>query len=147
MSMDRREFAALLPALLAGLSAAPAVAEGAALPAIESGAYKPAPPKIGSIPKRASRAYTRGLLKAGNIQLEIHETTQEVGAPHEPEETHLHTEIWLVREGTIELTVNGVPRKLEAGDVGIVVAGDKHYLQNAGNTPATYFVVAVGPPE
>jgi quercetin dioxygenase-like cupin family protein len=145
--MDRREFAALLPALLSGLSATSAEAAIASLPMVESGAYKPAPPKTGSIPKRASRAYTKGLLKAGNIQLEIHETTQEVGAPHEPEETHLHTEIWLVREGTIELTVKGVPQKLEAGDIGICVAGDKHYLQNAGNTPATYFVVAIGPPE
>jgi len=40
-----------------------------------------------------------------------------------------------------------VHRKLEAGDIGICVAGDKHYLQNAGMTPATYFVVALGPPE
>ena len=145
--MDRREFAVLLPALLAAHSAAAAQASGTSLPAVESGVYKPGPPRTGSVPKRASRGYTRGILKAGNIQFEVHETTQEVGAPHEPEETHRHSEIWLVREGTIELTVNGVPRKLEAGDIGICVAGDKHYLQNAGNTPATYFVVAIGPPE
>jgi mannose-6-phosphate isomerase-like protein (cupin superfamily) len=145
--MDRREFAALLPALLAAHSTATAQATKAPLNAVESGAYKPGPARTGSLPKRTSRAYTRGILKAGNIQLEIHETTQEVGAPHEPEETHLHSEIWLVREGTIELTVNGVPRRLEANDIGICAAGDKHYLQNAGDTPATYFVVAVGPPE
>jgi quercetin dioxygenase-like cupin family protein len=145
--MDRRDFAALLPALLAGLSAEPLQAAGASLPTVESGAYKPGQQRTGSLPKRASRAYTKGILKAGNIQIEVHETTQEVGAPHEPEETHRHSEIWLVREGTIELTVNGMPRRLEAGDIGICVAGDKHYLQNAGNTPATYFVVAVGPPE
>ena len=87
------------------------------------------------------------MLKAGSIQLEIHETTQEVGAPHEPVETHLHSEIWLVQSGTIALTTNGVTRTMVAGDVGICVAGDKHYLQNAGDTPATYFVVAVGPAE
>jgi quercetin dioxygenase-like cupin family protein len=143
--MDRRQFAALVPALLASLSAADAAA--ASLSPVESGAYHPTPSKAGSIPKRTSRGYTKGLLKAGNIQLEIHQTTQEVGAPHEPEETHLHTEIWFVRDGVVTLTVNGVPKKLEAGDVGICVAGDKHYIQNAGNTPATYLVVAVGPPE
>jgi mannose-6-phosphate isomerase-like protein (cupin superfamily) len=134
----------LLPALLA-LSASRA--EAAELPAVESGVFKPGPAKGGAIPKRASRAYTKGMLKAGNIQLEIHETTQEVGAPHEPVETHAHSEIWLVQSGTIELTTNGVARKMVAGDVGICVAGDKHYIQNAGETPATYFVVAVGPPE
>jgi quercetin dioxygenase-like cupin family protein len=143
--MDRREFAALVPALLAGLSSIEASA--APLAMVESGAYHPAAARAGSIPKRTSRGYTRGLLKAGNIQLEIHQTTQEVGAPHEPEETHLHTEIWFVRDGQVTLTVNGSPKVLEAGDVGICVAGDKHYIQNTGKTPATYLVVAVGPPE
>jgi len=88
-----------------------------------------------------------GALKAGNIRLEMHETTQEVGAPHEAIGTHLHSEIWLVREGTVELMTNGVVRKLEAGDVGLCVAGDQHYIKNAGDTKATYFVVTVGPPE
>jgi quercetin dioxygenase-like cupin family protein len=146
MPMDRREFAALLPALLT-LSASQADAASTTLPLVESGVFKPGPAKTGSIPKRASRGFTRGMLKAGNIQLEIHETTQEVGAPHEPVETHLHSEIWLVQSGTIALTTNGVTRTMAAGDVGICVAGDKHYIQNAGDTPATYFVVAVGPAE
>jgi quercetin dioxygenase-like cupin family protein len=145
--MDRREFAGIVPALLASLSPTAATAMVADLPAIESGAYHSAPAKGGSIPKRTSRGYIRGILKAGNIQLEIHQTTQEVGAPHEPEETHLHTEIWFVSDGVVTLTVNGVPKVLEAGDVGICVAGDKHYIQNTGKTPATYLVVAVGPPE
>jgi quercetin dioxygenase-like cupin family protein len=147
MPMDRREFAALLPALLAAHSAAASQTTKMPLAAVESGAYKPGQARTGSLPKRTSRPYTRGILRAGSIQLEVHETTQEVGAPHEPEETHLHSELWLVREGTLELTINGVARKLEAGDIGICAAGDKHYLQNAGNTPATYFVVALGPPE
>ena len=77
----------------------------------------------------------------------MHQTTQEIGAPHEPLETHLHSEIWFVQSGIVELTVNGTAHRLEAGDVGICVAGDKHYIQNAGETPATYFVIAVGPPE
>ena len=143
--MDRREFAALVPALLASLS--PAEASAASLSAVVSGVYHPAAAKAGAIPKRTSRAYTSGLLKAGNIRLEIHQTTQEVGAPHEPEETHLHTEIRFVRDGQVTLTVNGSPKVLEAGDVGICVAGDKHYIQNTGQTPATYLVVAVGPLE
>ncbi|WP_260705374.1 cupin domain-containing protein [Edaphobacter flagellatus] len=144
--MDRREFAAVLPTLIAALSGK-ANAADTSLPIVQSGIFSPGPPKPGAVPKRASRAYTKGMLKAGNIQLEIHETTQEVGAPHEPVETHLHSEIWLVQSGTVALTTNGVTRKMVAGDVGICVAGDKHYVQNAGDTPATYFVVTVGPPE
>jgi quercetin dioxygenase-like cupin family protein len=117
------------------------------LPMLESGIFKPGPAKSGSVPKRTSQRYTSGMLKAGNIRLEMHETTQEVGAPHEPIDTHLHNEIWLVRQGTLELTTNGVARRLETGDVGICVAGDKHYIQNVGDTPAVYFVVTLGPPE
>jgi mannose-6-phosphate isomerase-like protein (cupin superfamily) len=41
--------------------------------------------------------------------------------------THLHNEIWLVREGRGESTRNGVARKMVAGDVGICVAGDTHF--------------------
>lgn len=151
--MDRREFGTLLPALLAfgtlggekaGAQATPR--KTASLPMIESGVYKPGEPH-GGVPERMSRSYLTGLLKAGNVRLEMHETTQEVGAPHEAIGTHLHNELWLVREGTVELTTNGVGRRMVAGDVGICVAGDKHFVANVGDTKATYFVVTVGPIE
>jgi len=145
--MNRRDFSTLLPALLAGVAALPEHAEAATLPVLESGVFKPGSPSHGAVPKRVSQRYAMGTLKAGNIRLEIHETTQEVGAPHEPIESHLHSEIWLVREGTVELTVNGKAQRLTAGEMGLCVAGDKHYIQNVGDTPASYFVVTVGPPE
>jgi quercetin dioxygenase-like cupin family protein len=87
------------------------------------------------------------MLKAGNIRLEMHESTIQAGAQHEPVGTHLHNEIWLVREGTAELTTNGVAKTMVAGDVGICVAGDKHFISNTSDKPVTYFVVTVGPPE
>lgn len=145
--MDRREFAVLLPALLAGAALAPeqALAQHI-LPTIESGVYKPTPPKAGQ-QGHSSSHYLAGMLKAGNIRLEMHESTIQPGAQHEPVGTHKHSEIWLVREGTADLMLNGVIRKLGPGDVGICVAGDKHYVANGGDTPVTYFVVTVGPPE
>lgn len=145
--MDRRTFATLLPGIVAAAAALPEQAEAATLPALQSGSYKPGPERHGSIPKRASKRYALGTLTAGNIRLEVHETTQEVGAPHEPIESHLHSEIVLVREGTLELTVNGKAQRLGTGDMGLCIAGDKHYMQNVGDTPATYFVVTLGPPE
>ncbi|HEU4635340.1 MAG TPA: cupin domain-containing protein [Edaphobacter sp.] len=145
--MDRRTFATLLPGILAAAEVFPEEAKAATLMALESGAYEPGPQTHGSVPKRASRRYALGMLKAGNIRLEVHETTQEVGAPHEPIESHLHSEIVLVREGTLDLTVNGKTQRLRTGDMGLCVAGDRHYIQNAGTTPATYFVVTLGPPE
>jgi mannose-6-phosphate isomerase-like protein (cupin superfamily) len=113
---------------------------------IASGVYQPGA-EYGSQPKRKSRRFLVGMLKAGNIQMEIHETTQEVGAAHEPSEKHLHSEIWLVQQGVCELTINGVTRTMRAGEVGLVNAGDYHYIRNSGDGPCTYFVVTVGPPE
>jgi quercetin dioxygenase-like cupin family protein len=147
--MDRREFAGLLPVLMAGLALAPesAEAQGAALSVIESGVFKPTPAKAGSMAGHSSSRYLTGMLKAGNIRLEMHESTIDPGAEHEAVGTHLHSEIWLVREGTAELTTNGVARTRVVGDVGICVAGDKHFIANVSDKPVTYFVVTVGPPE
>jgi mannose-6-phosphate isomerase-like protein (cupin superfamily) len=173
--MDRREFAAMLPALLAatallpepataqqtenstGTMDHPAMGEPTPGPAtgakpkgplseLISGVYTPGA-GYGSLPKRKSHRYLVGMLKAGNIQMEIHETIQEVGAVHEPTDKHLHNEIWLVREGVCELTTNGVTRRMKAGDIGLCCAGDLHYVRNSGDTQCTYFVVTVGPPE
>jgi quercetin dioxygenase-like cupin family protein len=147
--MDRREFSALLPVLMSSLTLLPesASAQGGSLPVIESGVYKPSPMKAGSMAGHSSSRYLAGMLKAGNIRLEMHESTIEPGAEHEAVGTHLHSEIWLVREGTAELTTNGVARTMVAGDVGICCAGDKHFIANTSDKPVTYFVVTVGPPE
>jgi quercetin dioxygenase-like cupin family protein len=147
--MDRREFAALLPVLLAGSGLVVEGADGqsASLPVVESGVYKPTPAKAGSMAGHSSSRYLAGMLKAGNIRLEMHESTIQPGAEHEAVGTHLHSEIWLVREGTAELTTNGVARTMVAGDVGICCAGDKHFVANTSDKPVTYFVVTVGPPE
>jgi quercetin dioxygenase-like cupin family protein len=148
VAMDRREFAVLLPALLAGsVGADRALCQSASLPVLESGVYKPTPAKAGSMAGHSSSRYLMGMLKAGDIRLEMHESTIEPGAQHEAVGTHLHSEIWLVREGTAELTTNGVARTMVAGDVGICCAGDKHFIANTSDKPVTYFVVTVGPPE
>jgi quercetin dioxygenase-like cupin family protein len=147
--MDRREFAGWLPVLLAGSALMPegVEAQSSGLSVIESGVFKPTPAKAGGMAGHSSSRYLMGMLKAGNIRLEMHESTIEPGAEHEAVGTHLHSEIWLVREGTAELTTNGVARTMVAGDVGICVAGDKHFIANTSDKTVTYFVVTVGPPE
>jgi len=123
--MDRREFAALLPALLGASALVPesVEAQSAGLPVIESGVYKPTPSKAGSMAGHSSSRYLAGMLKAGNIRLEMHESTIDPGAEHEAVGTHLHNEIWLVREGTAELTTNGVAKTMVAGMWGSAARG------------------------
>jgi quercetin dioxygenase-like cupin family protein len=53
--------------------------------------------------------------------------------------------MWLMREGTIELLVNGKTYRLEPGAVGFARSNDEHGIRNVGASPATYFLVAIGP--
>jgi quercetin dioxygenase-like cupin family protein len=46
-----------------------------------------------------------------------------------------------VREGLIETTINGVSQKAPAGSVIFFAANDLHGMRNAGDGPASYFVL------
>ncbi|MGP8260769.1 MAG: cupin domain-containing protein [Acidobacteriaceae bacterium] len=161
--MNRRDFAGMLTGLLAiagtfaGKAEGQAAGQGNATAAagarpaggmkeLTSGVYKPIAGR-GMQGGHESHQYLTGMLKAGNIRLEMHESVQQAGAPHEAVGTHLHSEIWLMQRGVATLYLNGVEHKMEAGDVGLCCAGDEHWIANAGDSELAYFVVTVGPPE
>jgi mannose-6-phosphate isomerase-like protein (cupin superfamily) len=166
--MDRRDFTGLLPALLAGLLATkaegqdaqaagqgdrPASAAASAgsapqheLKSLASGVFRPQAGR-GMQGGHESHQFLSGMLTAGNIRLEMHQSVQQPGAPHEAVGTHKHSEIWLMQRGIATLYLNGVEHRMEAGDVGLCCAGDEHWIANAGATELAYFVVTVGPPE
>jgi quercetin dioxygenase-like cupin family protein len=147
--MNRRQFSALLP-MAAVSPALPAAAwqSSATAPAkLDSGAYTESAARGPSPTGRTQSRLLMGMLP-DNIRLESHVTTLAPGAPPEPLEHHKHTEMWFVREGAIALTIAGTAHVIKAGDMGLCLAGDEHSVGNASKTdPASYFVVAVGPPE
>jgi mannose-6-phosphate isomerase-like protein (cupin superfamily) len=154
--LNRRDFAAMLAAMLGSVAvlaekaeaqgAAPAAAGAAPMRELSSGVFKPLPGK-GMVGGHESHQFLAGMLKAGNIRLEMHESVQQPGAPHEPVGTHKHSEIWLVQRGVGTLYLNGTEHTMEAGDVGLCCAGDEHWIANKGDAELAYFVVTVGPPE
>jgi mannose-6-phosphate isomerase-like protein (cupin superfamily) len=90
------------------------------------------------------RRIMKGTLATGE-HVEVHETTLPPnGYPHAPHH-HAHSEMWLIREGTVELTIKGTPHQLTAGGLGFVHSNEEHGIKNIGSGPATYYVVAIGP--
>jgi quercetin dioxygenase-like cupin family protein len=143
MSLTRREMCSLVPAMLL-----PALVRTES-PADQDNALPSAMYPFDKLPIRTpNNAQIRDVLKgklATGESLEVHETTLPPGgAPHPPHH-HVHSEMWLIREGTVELTVNGTSYRLGPGSVGFVHSNDEHGIKNVGTSPATYFVVAIGP--
>ncbi len=142
MTITRREMCILLPGLVPAAAALDAFAEaGNSLPSAE---YPFDQLAVQILDHAEMRRVLKGKLATGEA-LEVHETTLPPGgAPHAPHH-HVHSEMWLIREGTVELTVNGVNYRLGPGGVGFVRSNDEHGIKNVGSTAASYFVVAVGP--
>jgi quercetin dioxygenase-like cupin family protein len=141
MQIDRRELCSLFPAVL--LSASLGSPDS---PTLSSSTFpfsdlKPRANQNGS---GEVRSVVKGSMPTGE-QVEVHETTLHPGASPHPPHRHKHSEFWLVREGTVEITINGKGHQLGAGSVAFAASNDEHGIKNIGNTPANYFVVAIGP--
>ena len=143
MPVTRRDLCSMLPAVLI-----PAIFPSEA-PAAQDDSMPSAVYPFEKLPVRTPngaeiRAVLKGKLATGEA-LEVHETTLPPGGMPHPAHHHVHSEMWLVREGTVELTINGTSSRFGPGSVGFVHSNDEHGIKNVGTTPATYFVVAVGP--
>ncbi len=143
MRLTRREMCLLLPALLPVAGELQAFAEDRSLPS-EACSFDKAPMHVANNNAQI-RMMLRGKLATGE-GLEVHETTLPPGgAPTATTHHHPHSEMWLIREGAIELTVIDKKFRLEPGSVGFVASNEEHGIRNIGAKPAVYFVVAVGP--
>lgn len=73
---------------------------------------------------------------------EVHTSTIEPGkAAHPP---HVHAdeeELVIVREGQVKITIGDQSKIVGPGSIGFAMPGDPHGFENAGTTPATYYVL------
>ena len=75
---------------------------------------------------------------------EAHATSLDPGQMPHPPHQHKHDELFMVRSGSLEFTVNGKTTRLGPGSVALAANNDLHGVKNVGTEPAEYFVVAIG---
>ena len=149
MNMNRRDlcvalssFAALAASLPAEGQAGSATA-GAGTVLSEQRAYPfdELPVKKGA--NGETRPVLQGVLPTGEA-VELHETNLLPGHMPHPPHKHRHSELMLIREGTVEFDNDGKLQRIGPGGVVFAASNVMHGLKNVGDTDAKYFVVAIG---
>jgi len=132
MEHSRRELAALLPALLK--------AQSPALPS-KTWRFEDLPVRQGKTSK--ARDVFNGRTTRG-LAIELHMTEIPAGeAPHDPHR-HVHEEILLLLEGTLETVIEGKRSEIGPSCVAYIASNEMHGWRNTGKTPARYYVFTLG---
>lgn len=95
---------------------------------------------------KAEHVHMRRILKVKmttDEQIEGRETTLPPNAFPHPPHTHIHSEISLIRETTVELSIHGGTHRLGLGGLGLVRSNEEHDIKNLGLGPITRFVIAI----
>lgn len=141
MRISRRELGWLLPAA-AALAAAPRRATQTAprRKLATSRMYHHAQIAYdGNETKKARRFFTGET--HGGFNLEVHETILGPGVQTHDPHKHVHEEIMVLVEGTLETYVEGKTELVETGSVIYFGSNQMHTVRNAGRTPSRYYVI------
>jgi quercetin dioxygenase-like cupin family protein len=131
MDLSRRDLSILLPLLAQAQSK------------LESKCYVYDELKEKVSGENRSRNYFNGVTTRG-LGIELHETELAPGkAPH-GEHKHVYEEMLFLREGLMEVTIEGKSTRLMPGSVAFVASNEMHGWRNVGETRARYFVFTLG---
>ena len=137
MKLSRRDCYRLLPALIASAGFA---AQAEVLPS-KAARYEDLP--VRSSGENSFRSILDGETHEG-FPIEVHATELAPGALPHPGHRHRHEEMFLIREGTVEVTIEGKGTQLGPGSVAFIASNEEHAIRNVGSTRAKYFVIALG---
>ena len=134
MEFSRRELNLLLP-LLAGQG------QSKGHPVrLDSKVYRPDQSnELHGQPKKGGRIFF-GTDHSG-FALEMHQTVLGPGTASHPPHKHVHDELMIVLDGTLETYVEGKTEIAEKGAIILYASNQMHRVRNPGNVPARYYVV------
>jgi mannose-6-phosphate isomerase-like protein (cupin superfamily) len=141
MNCTRRSLALLIPALTAAQERSQSSAAGKGV--LPSKAYP-----FDRLTGRQTATIKSYQILTGDThsgyRLDLHESELPGGmAPHPPHR-HVHEELLFIREGEMEVTVNGEMTRLGPGSCAYLASNDLHGYRNPGTLPSKYFVLALG---
>jgi quercetin dioxygenase-like cupin family protein len=139
MNNPRRAFLAAIPALMATGALA---AERNYLP---SKVYEFSQLPVHHGKTNTSRHVLDGMTHE-NCRIEVHESDLAAGSRPHPPHHHAHEEMFFIRQGTLEVTINGKSSKAGPGSVAFIASNDVHGIRNVGDDHAQYFVLAIHKP-
>jgi quercetin dioxygenase-like cupin family protein len=74
-------------------------------------------------------------------ELEVHVTTLDPGKSPHPPHRHPNEEMIIVKQGTVEVLVNGEWKRIGPGSVSFFASNQLHGLRNVGSEQAIYHVI------
>jgi len=150
MKVSRRDLGVLIPVVAAAAAFRPAQAQ--TTPAGQVPPPAPARTKLvtknyhhsqtpynGNDTKKGRRFFMGET--HGGFNLETHETILGPGVETHAPHRHVHEEIIIVVEGTVETYVEGKTDTVEAGSVIFYGSNQMHNARNVGKVPARYYVI------
>ena len=138
MQHSRRELSLLLPAL----AAMRAAGQDASLPSksfrLRSSTARPSGPDG----KNRARAMFDGKTHTGFEGRNASDRAGSGMTPHPPHR-HVHEELILVWQGTVEVTTSGKSVTLGPGSAAYIASNEEHGWRNVGTTQAHYFILTL----
>jgi mannose-6-phosphate isomerase-like protein (cupin superfamily) len=144
MSITRRDICVLLPMSAAfGLKDFPENSGAIPGPVLKSTVYNYADLVVereggdGYIPVFEGNTHT-------GVHLKLHETDLAPGAVAHAPHHHAGEEVFMVREGILEIEIDGVSSHLGPGSVAYVASNAEHAIRNSSQAGTRYFVLLLG---
>lgn len=137
MKISRRDLNFLLPALAAASASAQ---QQSAVETMTSKAYPSDKIPYKGDEKKRSREFFLAATHGG-FKVEMHETNLGPGIEAHPPHQHVHEEIMVVTEGSLEANMDGTRQTVPTGSVLVFGSNKPHNVRNPGTVTAKYYVI------